>query len=64
MTDQTFKCRYCKHSHTLDKLVGALNNDREINTALDNITLYKSKLDELPERTELTEERRKYKQDK
>lgn len=63
MTEQ-FKCRYCKHSHKLSQLAGALSNQREISTALDNIAAYEQKLADLVLNQELTEERRKYKEDK
>ena len=61
---QTFKCRYCKHSHSLDKLAGTLSNQREIETALDNITAYEQRLREIVIRDDIDEERRKYKEEK
>jgi hypothetical protein len=65
MTEQeTFKCRYCKHSHKLDQLAGTLSNQREIETALDNILAYEKRLADLILREDIEEERRKYKEEK
>jgi len=64
MTTETFKCRYCKHSHSLDKLAGTLSNQREIETALDNITAYEQRLSDLVLREDIADERRKYKEEK
>jgi len=61
MTD--FKCRYCKHTHTLEKLAGTLSNQREIQTAAENIALYEQKLSELFLR-DISEDRKKYKEGK
>jgi hypothetical protein len=63
MTEQ-FKCRYCRHSHNYDDLAGALSNQREISTALDNIAEYEKKLADLVLRSDISEERRTYKGDK
>lgn len=65
MTEQeTFKCRYCKHSHKLSQLAAALSNQREISTALDNIEAYEKRLADLILREDLEPERRKYKEEK
>jgi hypothetical protein len=65
MTEQeTFKCRYCKHSHKLSQLAGTLRNEREITTALDNIEAYEKRLSDLIIREDLEPERRKYKEEK
>lgn len=61
---QVFKCRYCKHTHKLEQLVGTLSNQREIETALDNILAYEKRLADLILREDLDEERRKYKEEK
>ena len=64
MTDQTFKCRYCKHSNKLSQLAAALSNQREISTALDNIEAYEKRLADLILREDIEPERRKYKEEK
>jgi hypothetical protein len=61
---ELFKCRYCKHSHNYKQLAGALSNQREIQTALDNIEAYEGKLADLVLNTEISEERKKYKEEK
>lgn len=61
---ETFKCRYCKHSHEYTKLAGTLTNQREIETALANIETYETKYAQLYLREGLTEERKKYKEQK
>jgi hypothetical protein len=63
MTEQKFSCRYCKHSHDIDKLAGTLSNQREISTALENIETYEQKRADLFLR-DLPEERKQYKEEK